>query len=116
METPPYTVVMKVPIDANLLTGHRLKGPPTRSSDHTPGNQGLVKVNRTEDGGSTCRSHDELAEEEEGLATTAVPHRMAQPTWGIKVQQGLHPDVEKDENSMKSMLPKLQNDTVNVEP
>ncbi len=80
METPPYSVVMKVPIDANTLTGHRLKGRPTRSSEDSPESQGLGKGKRTEDSGSTCRSHDELAEEKEGLATPAVPHR---PTYII---------------------------------
>ena len=74
MDTPPDSAVMNVSDDVGLQPGRRFKGPPTRPEIGHPEDPSLIHDVRSESRSSMCRPHEELAEDEEGLATPSAPH------------------------------------------
>ena len=72
MDTPPNSAVMKVFNDIDSPTGRRIKGPPTAGMEDPERTSHESRAGMEKDG-SACRPQDQLAERNEGSATT-FPH------------------------------------------
>ena len=104
MDTPPDSEVMKVSNSANILSGCRLKEPPTRQESSHPENPNLYPRALLESDASTHRSTFDLAGRNKGPAT-AVAHSLASRPWGLEKQEELHSKVVKDDDHKRLTSP-----------
>ena len=75
MDTPPNSAVMKASNDIDSSTGRRIKGPPTAGMEDPERTSHESRAGMEKDG-SACRPQDQLAERNEGSATT-YPHNIS---------------------------------------
>ena len=75
MDTPSNSTVMKASIDADLLQGRRIKGPPTRPNFDHPERTSLLDRDLLGDGRSTHRLDVELSGRKQEPAAAVVHSR-----------------------------------------
>ena len=101
MDTPPNSAVMKVFNDIDSPTGRRIKGPPTAGKED-PERTSHESRAGMEKKGSTCRPQDQLAERNEGSATT-FPTEWRRQRGALK-PGGIYVKRQKKKMTMRCLL------------